>query len=255
MQPIRAQVSESSRDAVAIDPAASSAASIPRPHSGAGIANAAGVPGTLGCIAYTLDSGRPVLLSTWHVLFGNGAKEGGTVWLLIESAGKRQFAAIGKALYGKLGTVHFDGRDYHLDCAVSSYDKVLTTLADESRLRSCTSVTGHDSPRLGGLVTKRGKATGITRGTIVDIGYSGSACVAGGKFSTPWQILVKPLEEYDAFSSEGDSGALIIDDANNAVGLLWGSTVRGEGLACPIAPVLYAMNITLNPPAHVSVSD
>lgn len=252
MEFIRAQVTESSMDAVAIVAAISPAASIMCLHSGAGIANAVGVPGTLGCIAYTLDSGRPVLLSSWHVLFGNDAKEGDAVWLRIESAGKRHFAAIGKALYGKLGTVHFDGRDYHLDCAVSSYDKILTTLAYESWLPSPTSVTGYDSPRLGGLVTKRGNATGITRGTIVDIGYSGSACFEGSPFSTPGQILVRPLDEYDAFSAEGDSGALIVDDANNAVGLLWGSNVRGDGLACPIAPVLYAMNITLNPPAHPS---
>ncbi|HXU35950.1 MAG TPA: hypothetical protein VN937_06270 [Blastocatellia bacterium] len=253
MEPIRAQVNESSRDVVAIvSDNSSAAASITWPHSGAGIANCLGVPGTLGCIAYTLDTGRPVLLSTWHVLFGNGAKEGGAVWLRIESAGNRHFAAIGKALYGKLGTVHFDGRDYHLDCAVSSYDKALTTLADGSRLPSAPSVTGYDSPRLGGLVTKRGNATGITRGTLVDIGYSGSACVEGNPFSTPGQILVRPLGENEVFSAEGDSGALIVDEANNAVGLLWGSNVRGEGLACPIAPVLYAMNITLAPPAHLS---
>lgn len=252
MQPIRTQVSESSRDVVAIVPSVSPAASIMCLHSGVGIANAAGVPGTLGCIAYTRDSGRPVLLSTWHVLFGNGAPDGGAVWLRIESAGKRHFAAIGKALYGKLGTVHFDGRHYHLDCAVSSYDKVLTTVAD-SRVAPPPAVAGYDSPQLGGLVTKRGDATGITRGTIVDIDYSGSTCVEGSSFSTPGQILVRPLDEYDAFSAEGDSGALIVDEANNAVGLLWGSNVRGEGLACPIAPVLYAMNITLAQPAHLSL--
>jgi hypothetical protein len=253
MQPIRTQISESSRDAGAIVPSISPADSIMCLHSGAGIANAAGLPGTLGCIAYTVDSGRPVLLSTWHVLFGNGAAEGAAVWLLIESAGKRHFAAIGKALYGKLGTVHFDGRDYHLDCAVSSYDKVPTTNAEDSRVASPPSVTGYDSPRLGGQVTKRGDATGITRGTIVDIDYSGSTCVEGSSFATPGQILVRPLDEYDAFSAEGDSGALIVDEANNAVGLLWGSNVRGEGLACPIAPVLYAMNITLAQPAHLSL--
>jgi hypothetical protein len=252
MEHIQAQVSESSRDVIAIAPAVSSAASITWPHSGAGIANGLGVPGTLGCIAYTLDTRRPVLLSTWHVLFGNGAKEGGAVWLRIESAGRHHFAAVGKALYGKLGTAHFDGRDCHLDCAVSSHDKILTTVAPESRLPSLASVSGYDSPRLGGLVTKRGNATGVTGGTIVDIDYSGSVGVEGSSFSTPGQMLVRPLDEYAAFSAEGDSGALIVDEANNAVGLLWGSNVRGEGLACPIAPVLYAMNITLAPPAHLS---
>lgn len=243
MHPIRTQARESSTDVVAGVPAIVSAAGIMQPRPGDGIANAAGVPGTLGCIAYALHGGRPVLLSTWHVLFGNGADEDSAVWLLKEFDGKRRFFQIGKALYGKLGTAHFEGRNYHLDCAVSSCEV-------GALVESSTAVTGYDSPRLGSVVTKRGNATGVTRGTIVDIGYSGSACVEGSAFSTPGQILLRPLHEYDAFSAEGDSGALIVDDANKAVGLLWGTNVRGEGLACPIAPVLYAMNITLNPSAH-----
>ena len=36
------------------------------------IVNSRGVPGTLGVIARTKNSGRPVLLSNWHVLFGEG---------------------------------------------------------------------------------------------------------------------------------------------------------------------------------------
>lgn len=250
--PIRGQISESSRDEVAGVPAVSSVASIMR-QPGAGIVNAVGVPGTLGCIAYTLHSRQQVLLSSWHVLFGNDANEESAVWLLRESGGKRRFSAIGKALYGKIGIVHFEGRDYHLDCAVSSYDLGLATLADEPQLSSSTFVTGYDSPRIGSLVTKSGYATGITRGTIVDDGYSGAACVEGSPFSTPGQILVRPLKEYGAFSAEGDSGALIVDHANKAVGLLWGTNVCGEGVACPIAPVLYAMNITLNPPECLSL--
>jgi hypothetical protein len=56
---------------------------------------------------------------------------------------------------------------------------------------------------------------------------------------------LKPLDQNKVFSADGDSGAVVVDAANKAIGLLWGTNVRGEGIACPIAPVLYAMNITL----------
>ena len=32
---------------------------------------------------------------------------------------------------------------------------------------------------------------------------------------------------------------------HEAIGLLWGATVRGEGVASPIGPVLRALDITL----------
>jgi hypothetical protein len=107
-------------------------------------------------------------------------------------------------------------------------------------------VDGHETAQVGTLVTKTGAATGTTTGIIVDTNYSetldGQAC------SAPAQILIRPVDNGSTFSSEGDSGSLLVNDSNKAVGLLWGMNTRGEGIACPIAPVLYAMNITLAQP-------
>ena len=214
---------------------------------GARIANSRGVPGTLGCIAYTLHDGRPVLLSTWHVLFGNDAREESAVWLLDEFGDGHRFSGIGKTLYGKIGTLQFAGEDYYVDCAVASCTQVTPVLANQTRTALTTVVAGYEAARLGSVVTKTGAATGVTRGTVVDVRYSDSTFVKGSAYSKPRQMLVRPLEGHDVFSAEGDSGALIVDASNKAVGLLWGTNVRGEGVACPIAPVLYAMNITLDP--------
>ena len=185
------------------------------------------MPGTLGCLAYTLHDQQPVVLSTWHVLFGNGAREGDAVWLVDESEGERTFSPLGRSLYGKLGRVRIDGEEHYIDCAVSSY-----LIAPEDSFLS-----GHDTPRVGDLVTKTGAATGITAGIIVDVNYSKPSV-------GPNQILIKPVDNR-AFAAEGDSGSLIVSDSKKALGLLWGVNTSGEGVACPIAPVLYAMNITL----------
>ena len=194
-----------------------------RIRSGARITSSTGVPGTLGCLAFTLHDEQLVLLSTWHVLFGNGAREGDAVWLVDESNDERTYSPLGRSLYGKLGRVRIDGVDHYLDCAVSSY---LLAPGD-----SC--LDGHDTPKVGDLVTKTGAATGTTAGIITTVDYSEVG-----------QILIKPVDN-EAFAAEGDSGSIIMSETRKAVGLLWGTNTHGEGVACPIAPVLHAMNITL----------
>ena len=193
------------------------------------IANARGVPGTAGAIGYTLHDRQPVLLSTWHVLFGRGADCDSEVWLVDEAQ------QIGRVLYGKIGTVQWGGETYHVDCAVASC----------SERSSFANIHGHDTARAGDVVTKSGAATGITTGVVVSVEESDVVTIEGRSFPVSRQLLVRSLDPESPFSAEGDSGALLVNAAGHAVGLLWGTNHRGEGVACPIAPVLYAMNITL----------
>jgi hypothetical protein len=133
------------------------------------------------------------------------------------------------------GTHHSDEHctESYIDCAVSSFlGNFDVTLA---------SPNGHDIARIGDRVTKTGAATGTTTGIIIDVNYSEPV---GQVEYGQGQILIKPVDELP-FAAEGDSGSLVVADSNKAVGLLWGTNTRGEGVACPIAPVLYAMNITL----------
>jgi len=216
-----------------------------KPEVGARIANSTGVPGTRGWIAHTLHDPRPVLLSTWHVLFGNNARHGNAVWLVNSRGGKRSYSAIGRSLYGKLGVVSFGGDEHYIDCAVASCfdlprNYFLTTKAGGL-------LNDYESAQIGSRVKKTGAATGTTSGIIIDIDYvvpfAGRNCLGLA------QILIRPIDQHQAFSAEGDSGALIVNESDKAVGLLWGINTRGEGIACPIAPVLYAMDITLARPS------
>src|SRR5690349_15894057 len=50
--------------------------------TGRTIANEKGVPGTLGCMAWSQTEKQEVLLTNYHVLISNGATEGGKIWVV-----------------------------------------------------------------------------------------------------------------------------------------------------------------------------
>ncbi len=220
-----------------------------QPRAGAMIANSRGVPGTLGCVARTIDDGSPVLLSNWHVLFGNGAPKDGTVWLVDEIDGSRRFLKLGKTLYGKIGIAQLGGKDYYVDCAVGSCSELPKT---KFAWQLCqpklpiSFITGCKEAQPGQKVMKMGAATGLTVGIVADVTYPDFVWIEGLTYSAQHQILISSIDNQTSFSAEGDSGAVIIDAESRVVGLLWGTNSRGQGVASPIAPVLHTMNITLD---------
>lgn len=199
------------------------------------IANSRGIPGTLGCLARTVHQHRPVFLTSCHVLFAAGAARSDPVWRVEEIEGRRNYSRLGSALQGKCGIVRFRGDDYHVDCAIGALDQPQTGKG----LRIAT-------PRHGERVFKTGAATGATTGVIVDSSYTADPDGAENRRDTaPRQLLVRSTEPGKSFAAEGDSGALILNQDHAVLGLLWGATVAGEGVACPIGPVLHALNIRL----------
>jgi hypothetical protein len=100
-------------------------------------------------------------------------------------------------------------------------------------------VAGHTVPRLGARVKKSGRTTGLTYGTItilrayVQVNYGNL-----GTLTFDDQIVIQPR----GFSAGGDSGSLIVDQNNAAVGLLFaGSPVFT--LANPIVKVMQELGI------------
>ena len=80
---------------------------------------------------------------------------------------------------------------------------------------------------------------------MLDIAHGDRARVNGREQDAPGQILIRGLEPGERFSAEGDSGAALCDAHGAVVGLLWGVTPRGDALVCPIAPVLYLLQLSL----------
>jgi len=196
------------------------------------IINSRGVPGTVGFLAIIPHEAVAVLVTSHHVLFGAGAGAGQPVWLDDDGSGDTGgHRLLGHTGYGTLGTVSCDGAEYHVDCAVARLD---SSWLGTARMTTAPAA-------LGAVVTKTGAATGTTVGVVVDTAHSDMASIDDHPWPTPRQLLVAPRA--GAFSAEGDSGALLRDQSGSAIGLLWGTTARGEGVACHIRPVLKTLGV------------
>jgi len=73
---------------------------------------------------------------------------------------------------------------------------------------------------------------------LVDTEHREPMLIDGQVLEAPGQLLVDPANPAVDFSAPGDSGAALLDGAGRMVGLVWGATRDGQGIACPIAPVL-----------------
>lgn len=214
------------------------------------IANARGVPGTLGGFARTVHQQRPVFLTSCHVLFAAGAGKHDPIWRVHESAGSRDYQRIGSALQGKRGIVRFRGEDYFVDCGIGALDTPLDAPHDTPADSFALAARALAPASCGDRVTKTGAATGTTTGIIVDTAYTGStdgnsAVDSHVRHPAPRQLLIRSTDPRRPFADEGDSGALLFGEDQSPIGLLWGRTPTAEGVACPIGPVLHALNIRL----------
>ena len=96
---------------------------------------------------------------------------------------------------------------------------------------------------VGQRVRKHGRTTAHTRGIVVDASFDGF--VDYGPAGVAWfedQIVVEG--EGDAFAAAGDSGALIVDEGNHPLALLFAGDDR-RTLGNPIAAVLSALGMTV----------
>jgi hypothetical protein len=225
----------------------SSGSSLMAPVEGQRVANARGVPGTLGCVAIAFDD-ESVMLTSHHVLFGAGSVAGDPVWLVDETGRTRSFRALGRSRFGRLGTVAFDGSDYFVDCAVASLEGEAGA-ADSW----CAVLDSSATAAAGARVWKSGSESGVTEGVVVDVAYPDLAFVEGRARPAPRQILIGPASPGETFTAEGDSGAVLRDERGRVVGLLWGANHRAEGVACHIAPVLDVLKIRMTRVARLDL--
>lgn len=205
-----------------------------RPAAGARIANARGVPGTLGFLGVSRADHRLLLVSAHHVLFGAGARAGDPVWLLEHDRPPR---CIARTLHGLAGVVRHAGEAVFVDCAVAAVDG----WEPLARWRTRSDRAAATMPAVADPVTKHGAATGLTEGRVVGIARTERAMSRGRAREVPRQVAVRA--DVGAFSAPGDSGAALRDARGEIAGLLWGTNERGESLACPIAAVLHLLHI------------
>ncbi len=208
---------------------------------GTSIAHHRVTAGTLGCIVYDRGSGEPLILSNNHVLANatNGFDGRAALGDLIlqpapTDGGSRPEDAI--ARLERVAALKEQGYN-QVDCAAAQPINRRLVLPE---ILSIGRVRGVSPPRLGAEIKKSGRSTGLTRGIIE--GVYGMLPIRFGRDRVLYfrdQILIGSLD------APGDSGSLVLDEENRAVGLLFaGSSVYT--IANPIGPVLAALCVKVD---------
>jgi hypothetical protein len=208
------------------------------------IVNERGTPGIAGTVLTGRDGARH-LLSCHHVLYGNGAGDGGRIWAVSEHRDRRSYDEIGRTCGGELGRITYAGVTTFIDCAVGALrgDASLPG-AVRRALHACASIPAPSGPAVGQRVHKHGWVTGHTWGVIADTRHYERPWLDGQVHEAPGQLLIRPEDRDHCFSAPGESGAAVLDDEDRIVGLLWGANANGDGIAFPIAAAFQHLGLT-----------
>lgn len=145
---------------------------------------------------------------------------------------------IGRVLSGKAGVVAGLNPPTFVDAAAG------TLLDSDAVATSGSAPVVARQAEVGHTVVKRGAATGRTSGVVVDIAYPDLWYWEYQSANAPHQILIRSTAGDDTpFSGTGDSGAVVRNERGESLGLLWGTTARGEGVVSPMYAVALALGL------------
>ncbi len=231
---------------------------------GVSIAHEKVTAGTLGVLAHR-TSGEAVILSNNHVLANSNAAEKGDAILqpgpydggrpqdaiarladfVPVAFNEREPDGLGRLLERALGALLApvglglrrlpSGKTNLVDAAIA------TPLAPDlvaPEILEVGAVAGTAAAALGTRVKKSGRTTGLTRGKVtgleatVEVDYGGKSAVFRGQIVS------------DILSRGGDSGSLVVDEGNHAVGLLFAGS-ETTTILNPIDAVLAALRLRL----------
>lgn len=209
--------------------------------------------GTLGCLAldHRVRTRREVVLvSSRHVLLAHGAGRGdpiyrpstvrrGGVDVVSHDDAIAEISDEGAEANHRFAYPGEAAADYFVDCAAARLrepGRVRSPVRGVVRLHPLD-VVGGRAPR----VRKLGGTSGTTTGRVIDV----SAPVRCGEQQRARNLVIRSAS--GRFVEPGDSGALLVDDRDRAVGLLWGRSDQDPALAyaCHIHPVLDCLQLTL----------
>jgi hypothetical protein len=205
-----------------------------------------GGSGTLGCAVRSLESNQLLGLSCAHVVALSGEAPIGTLVLAPARDEALALHVLSRARFGRLKQVGqlktgFENALVNVDAATFS-PNMPGSLGAAMAVSLATPTGVLSSVREGMAVTKVGARTRQTSGTVVatDVLTSLPYPLSAGTRD----IWFSGLIGISQFTADGDSGALVMDSGNHAVGLHIGSN-QGMSLAIPIKRVLDAMNSSL----------
>lgn len=224
--------------------------------------------GTLGFLGFVNGTRRPdvVLVSNRHVLLARGAGRGDPIYQPVFSERGEKYVVRADAL-DPVAEILQEGAeanhffqyarevpgDYFIDCAsarvlvernVHLRPRLPARNADgDARIRGIArvhplDVVGGRAPR----VRKIGSVTGVTAGCVVDVA---APVETAGQPRRLNNIVIRGID--GPLVEPGDSGALVVNDRDEAIGLLWGRSEHDPRIAyaCHIHPVLDRLKVTM----------
>jgi hypothetical protein len=196
--------------------------------------------GTLCAVVYDKSSGKRLILSNNHVLANstNGKDHRARIGDAILQPGPADGGIVEQDTIGKLYRF-IPLNDKHSNLVDAAVAQPLNLNLVVPYILGIGTVKGTVLPELGMKVQKSGRTTGLTHSTIraihaiVNVDYDGKIL----KFKD--QILT------NSFDQGGDSGSLVLDEQNRAVGLLFAGSDEFTVLN-PIDRVLDLLDIRFN---------
>lgn len=195
--------------------------------------------GTFGAVVYDKSTGKAFILSNNHVLANETNGKDGRARIGdkilqpgVFDGGKSNQNSIGTL--AKFVALNADPKANVVDCALAkpSRDDLIVP-----EILGIGMVQGVTTPKLRMSVQKSGRTTGLTTGQIRALNVTVNVSYGLGRvLRFEKQILTTPM------SDGGDSGSLVLDQNNLAVGLLFAGSSQST-LLNPIEEVLKLLNI------------
>ncbi|SRR5579884_2496528 len=197
--------------------------------------------GTLGAVVFDVVSGAPMLLSNFHIMCVDQS------WQVGDTLAQPGLPDSGDCAMDVIGAVQRAALGGQVDCAVST----LVGREYSSEIVDIGAIVDMGEATLGMHVRKRGRSTALTYGIVESVGMTLTIDYGGeiGPLTLTGQIGIQvDTERSSQLGEAGDSGSLFINGSQQVVGLFFaGNGERTFGAANPIAAVIEAMKISLNP--------
>jgi hypothetical protein len=193
------------------------------------------------------QSARTRVLSNWHVFCDDldwKELDRRITQPAVDLGGKPATDTIGSVVNAKVGEIERSfAYNWYVDCAISdaSGRKANPSIVGIGRLK------GWREPNLDDVVRKYGATTYFTVGTVASTNMTTVVDYPFGPVNFFYHYRIVPSPPYVDFSLPGDSGSVVVDADDNAVGLLFaGSEEAHQTVANPMYMVLGALDIKLD---------
>lgn len=194
--------------------------------------------GTLGAVVQDDATAKPMLLSNFHVMC---IDSGWAVGDKMAQPSRVDTGSCPGAVVGRLKRAEL----------TSAVDAAVCTLSGRKfacEIAEIGKVAGTADAVIGKPVRKRGRTTGLTRGSVDSISLSVKLDYGTGigvKTLKDQIGLVPDTTKNRSFGEKGDSGSVVVNAQRKVVGLYFAGGSDGTGVANPIAAVLSALKVSM----------